>query len=386
MVKRPLDHRSNAFDLLRLAAALTVFWGHQYALSGMPLQLPPHSPDPLQLALFTFFAISGYLNTTSLLRSRDPRTFLVSRALRIYPALIVCTLFMVSLGAVVTTMPIADYVSSEPVASFALRNFTLLGGVALRLPGVFMQSAYPGAINGSLWTLPYEVYLYLLLACALPLTAYNSRVIWSALGIATIGAVGFTLLGGVHFKILPGVRVNYLMSFGMAFFVGGVIAVCKGSPKKRLATYAVIGSLAPLALAVGQTVLAYSIAGAMIAVLIGKLRLPGWMNPRRDLSYGIYIYAFPVQQLVVSLRLNAFWLSFASALALTLVLAVLSHMLIEAPALALKSRLNRRGLTLRRLESRGDRGAARGRLSSYEPFRSGRAETASPFPSGPGRI
>ena len=148
--------RDNSFDLLRLLAAFGVLWSHQFPLLG----LPEPSAQPLAmtigaLSVGTFFAISGYLNTQSLFRGGSLVPFLVRRALRIYPALIVCVGFCIVLGALLTTVSLRDFWSSGHTLLFALKNTTLVAYFSQTLPGVFGGLPYP-QVNGSLWTLPYE--------------------------------------------------------------------------------------------------------------------------------------------------------------------------------------------------------------------------------------
>src|SRR5262249_31359722 len=88
--------------------------------------------------------------------------FMKSRCLRIFPGLAVCLLAMVFLlGPVVTSLPAIQYLTSPELYDFLFRNLTLVD-MHFRLPGVFDDLPQQG-VNGSLWTLPAEFFLYLVL-------------------------------------------------------------------------------------------------------------------------------------------------------------------------------------------------------------------------------
>ena len=324
---------------MRLLAALTIFWAHHYDLSHVAR--PLSTPSLSLVALLTFFSISGYLNALSLLSRRDPRAFLVSRALRIYPALLGCAVFMFCLGAAVTSLEPYEYLRDGQVWTFVVRNITIIGSVSYKLPGVeFPLSLRPNAVNGSLWSLPYEVDLYLLLVGALLLWRYRPHAFFIATGVAIVGVV---LAGSLAHdpKVLPGVRLGYLAMFATAFFAGGLIAACERrgtSPVIPCLAFATIGIVAAVS---DQRTIAYALIVGSIAILIGRLRAPAWLIPKADISYGVYIYAFPVQQVVIGYHLGDFWDGFFIALAATVFLALISYFLIEAPALRLKRRFLR---------------------------------------------
>jgi len=322
---------------MRLLAALTIFWAHQHDLSRVPR--PLSSPDLALVALLTFFAISGYLNTISLLSRRDPRAFLISRALRIYPALLGGAFFMVCLGAVVTNLHLFEYLRSGQVWTFVFRNITLIvSGVSYKLPGVeFPFSLDANSVNGSLWSLPYEVDLYLFLVAALLLCRYGARGVYIAIGAALVGLVLASSLAHDP-KVLPGIRLSYLSQFAIAFFAGGLIAALERRGISAAISCMVCAAVGIIAAVSDQKVIAYAMIVVSIAALIGRLSAPLWMIPKVDISYGVYIYAFPVQQIVIGYQLDSFWSGYFIALAVTVLLAFASHFLIEAPALRLKRR------------------------------------------------
>jgi peptidoglycan/LPS O-acetylase OafA/YrhL len=192
-----LRQHTNTFDFVRLFAASLVVWSHQYALMGLPepmVKVLGHSFGGLGVLIF--FAISGYLNTLSVVRHKSMLTFLIRRGLRIYPGLAVCVLFTVTLGAFVVPN-IKPYFNYQ-LLSFIGKNITLFfGDKAGVSEGVFIGNSYPNALNGSLWTLAYEVKMYVLLAICFAAFRFKPNVLLVILacGISLIGFSAFNDFG-----------------------------------------------------------------------------------------------------------------------------------------------------------------------------------------------
>ena len=326
----PLRTHTNAFDLIWLVAAGLVLWSHQYALLGL------HEPfvDVLGasfggLGVYMFFAVSGYLNTESVAEHRSVPVFLFNRALRIsYPALAVCVVFTVVLGFFAATD--RDAYLSVKLLSYIAKNVTLFSGVKMGVPGVFESNAFPEALNGSLWTLPYEVKMYVVLALCLAATRYNS-----ALPIMVFaGACVITILGTAG--LLPALpRDNFWVVFSTLFLAGSAVAGAKALAGLPVA----IGGLAAVALAfagIGEQILAWQLLLTAIVIAVGCIRMPKQLRLPLDLSYGIYLYAFPIQQLSATLFAD-FWPALVFSAVITFALALLSALFVERYALRLKN-------------------------------------------------
>jgi peptidoglycan/LPS O-acetylase OafA/YrhL len=328
-----LRPHTNAFDLIRLVAASLVLWSHQHALMG----LPEPSIQALQtsiggLGLYIFFAVSGYLNTRSLAQHRSVLVFLSNRALRIYPALVVCIMFSVVLGLFVTT-DLRAYVGPKLV-SYIAKNSTLLFGVKTGVPGVFEANAYPHELNGSLWTLPYEVKMYVVLALCLAAARYNLAMPI----IVFLGAGVITFLAAIG--ILPATpEGSYWLVFSTFFLAGSFLAATQTFANLLSA----VGSLAVVSLVfavVGKHLLAWELGLVAIIITVGCLKPPRGLRLPIDVSYGVYLYAFPVQQLSATLFTD-FWLALTFSVLITFALALMSALFIESYALSFKAKLER---------------------------------------------
>src|SRR4051794_39463760 len=190
------DRRGNNFDALRLLAALSVVFSHSFLIAegteaSEPFVWLTRNQCVLGLmGVFVFFIISGYLVTGSFLRSPAPGRFALRRFLRIYPGLVVNVLVCAFLlGPFISTRPLTAYLADPELSDFLYKGLTLNPG-PMQLPGVlFVDNSVGLLINGSLWTLRYEVMMYLLvlLLGMARLLRLSTAVLLVALGIAAVG-------------------------------------------------------------------------------------------------------------------------------------------------------------------------------------------------------
>ncbi len=331
-----LEGRGNNLDFLRFAAATGVIVSHAFPLGEGAAKAPEPLMDftrgQLSLGLVcvaVFLVISGVLITRSWERKPDVRAYLLARTLRIFPGLAVSLLLTVFvLGAVFTASPLAEYFTSKDTYTFILRNFTLVEPQWM-LPGVFEGNVYPGAVNGSLWTLKYEVGFYLLVL-GLGVTGLLRK---------ELALVGWCVTAGL--SLLHIGRLGFWPNLGLAF--GGGLVLYLWRERVRMSAWIAAGCVLVLVatslLGKGLSI-AMGSCGAYLVVYLAFLpsRLASF-GRHGDFSYGLYIYAFPVQQAVAALMNGAtpWWWNAALAFLPTLLLAVLSWRLVEHPCIRLKS-------------------------------------------------
>jgi peptidoglycan/LPS O-acetylase OafA/YrhL len=340
----PAEARSNNFNLVRLTAAMAVIASHSFPLSGNPVEpLSNYAGITLgTLAVDCFFIVSGFLVTGSALNGSSPARFFAARALRIYPALVVAVLLITfGLGAVFTTLPLSTYYRDPGLGAYVWNAL----GMPLRfnhdaLPGVFTSVPFRGAIAGSLWTLAYEVRMYMVLglvwlALSLDPARRVERLKWFVLIIA-----GVTLTWEFvrHFlSFMP----DYLGHFATMFFLGAFFNFWRAEvwqaafwPALALTAMALTGILGPDTTFVAYTLSLPLTLLCLAIVPAGPVRQ---FNRLGDYSYGVYIYGFPVQQAVAAMIPGVGPLRmFALAAPIALGVAVVSWHLIERPALSLK--------------------------------------------------
>lgn len=329
-------HPANNFDFLRLAAATAVLVSHQFALGGQP--------EPLWLAfswgglgVLVFFAISGFLVAGSWHHDPHAGRFAARRLLRVWPGLAVaCLLVALVLGPLVSPLAASDYFRHPETRHF-LRILGLWSFDA-RLPGVFPGNPVAGSANGSLWTIPVEIRCYLALAALGLVGLMARRALFLAAYLAF--AVWFFFL----LKMGYDNPLRLQLQMGVVFFTAVALFQLREFWQPRPLVAAVAGAvLVPAAWMAGWQELAFTLGLPLAAVLAGSVSTPLVRHAGRwgDVSYGVYIYAYPVQQTVVWLTANQLppVQALALTLPLTLLLAGLSWHLVEKPALRWKDRL-----------------------------------------------
>ena len=326
------------FLLLRLLAASMVIYGHGPAISG-----GRGWPDLIawlgwgtysgELAVDIFFVVSGYMIAGSYLRRGHLFDFLWARALRIYPGYLFCLLVSaVVLGATLTTLPLADYLPSHDTIRYVTKNIELGKGLAWNLPGVFVSNPLSGVVNGSIWTLPAEVRMYLWVAAA-GLLGVLARRRWCNLLIAVLFVCGMFAP-----KYLPLIPLDTFLPLAAYFAAGVLCYVNRESIRFGWWLVAALGALACLLR--HSSLYPFAFGLALIAFVFAFAYATPWHGFNRfgDYSYGLYLWGFPAQQVVAN-----HWPGLAAqsnALAawpLAMVMAILSWHLIEKPALSLKS-------------------------------------------------
>ena len=335
--------RDNNLNLLRAVAATGVLVSHAW-----PIALGEGTVQPLErltgftlgtLCVYVFFVVSGFLIAGSWSRRPDPVRFTLARALRLMPGLAVSlVLVAVVMGPLVTDLPPAAYVADSRVWSFLARNVTL-AFPQYTLPGVFEGNPYP-TVEGSIWTLVHEALCYagvlgagltgLMAPRRLPFALVTFAVAWVALAAAPGIVPG--RLADLHGLSLP-------FAFGMAAWalrdrlpLSGWLAAAGLLAALAVSRLEPSGAGSALPHAAWCAALGY---GALWAAYVpgGRMRL---YNRLGDYSYGIYIYAFPLQGLAVWLfGPMGPWANIAIALPMTIVPSVLSWHLVERPALEL---------------------------------------------------
>ncbi|MBW9118005.1 acyltransferase [Rhizobium cauense] len=331
---------ATGFDYLRVVLAVAVLCIHSFAVSygkvGEVFLFEPPLRGLITFVLPAFFALSGFLVSASLLRTRNVARFLGLRALRLVPALAVeVTLCALLLGPVFTTLPLVSYFSDP---EFLAYFWNIVGHIHYLLPGLFRDNPYYQAVNVSLWTIPYELECYIALtALAVIGVIYRPAVLIAAVVLAHLAVIGRDLWRGAAELPMDGALPGRILL--LSFLAGVVLFICRDHIKVTplRAIVAAIVSFVMLNLPYAPYFAAFPVA--YVTVALGLTRPPKHrFLASGDYSYGIYLYAFPVQQTVAHLfpQHREWYLNIALALPITMLLAIFSWHAVEKHALKLK--------------------------------------------------
>jgi peptidoglycan/LPS O-acetylase OafA/YrhL len=305
VLKDKFNPQSNNFDLIRVVAALVVTFAHTYALNQS-------APDPITLffgyefsgtlSVWVFLVTSGFL----IGRSEEYQTttnFVISRFLRIYPAF----LFAIILESFVIVpiyyeLPLSDYIDNW--LWFHMKNIFLWPQNPF-VPNVFTHLAHP-VINGSLWTIPLELSFYMLLVAAAGLFQ-TARIFYLLVFLASAaGSVALKWYGIGFFSqqpfVLNGINLYQFVVYSTYFWAG----VCMWKYRDKL-----VVSFGGLVIVLLVLFAARNTPIAQIALMIGLpyivvyVATAGTIGTKLhdkigDLSYGIYLYSYPITNSVVS--------------------------------------------------------------------------------------
>ena len=338
LVGKPYPYRGNSLNLFRLVLAAIVLFAHSWYIAGRGTGPHIHEENLGGWAVAGFFVLSGFLITRSRMRT-SAGDYLLHRVARIYPAFVVCLVMTAAvfgpIAAILEHGTLAGYLSTQVTPLQYVWGNLGLAVSSYDIGATLDTVPYPNAWNGSLWTLYYEFLCYLVVWILGALAIFRrslvpavlifvfSILVWMNIDLA--GRLGLDASFTLFFKLLP-------------FFMGGACAyfVIERFGVNR---WIGIGTLAVAALLIGlvpgwggqasSPFLAYGLL--FLATVIPQ---PTWIA-RNDISYGFYIYAWPVQQLV-ALAGGVQWGMLVYILITvvgTVVLAALSWFLVERPCM-----------------------------------------------------
>ena len=343
-----LNNRDNSLNLLRLVFASLVLLMHTFGFIGATNNLPGPIRYLTGLAVPCFFVVSGYLITASALKN-DLKTFFKKRFARIYPAYFVCLIMIILLFA-----PIAYVLQfGFDLGGYITQNPTPIKFLIFNLP-LFLVSPQIGQTltaigintwNGSVWTLIFEFgcYIAIALITKLLINFKKNNLFKTVFGIYLI-----LIIFSIFYPrpdIIPQRNIMNLIVFAVnlfSIFLGGSIIYLI---KDKIVFNIRYTILAFLFCVIVMSTLRYAWATEICAIpmtyiilyISVKLKSPKFIQ-ENDISYGVYIYAWPIQTLIAiilavyGIKCNV-WIYTSICFIITCAFASLSWFLLEKPIL-----------------------------------------------------
>lgn len=333
--------RNNNLNLIRFIAAVSVLISHSY-----PLYYGTPTSEPLlkligrsagEISVDIFFITSGFLITKSFLSRLSMKNYLWSRLIRIYPGLwFVLALTLIVFIPISHPATYKDIILSSDAAFYIVKNAIMIARPTYVIDGAYEDVPYAGAINGSLWTLPWEIYCYIFVAMGILTIQKIFKNSWPKFYLLGV-LVALTYTLGADLNVI---EHNKKIVIVIAFYVGSLYYIYRESIMMKNTYFITAVIIMLINFFTMKSVLAYILTLPYILLYIayipkGKIRQ---FNNFGDYSYGIYIFAFPVQQSVISMIPNIGFPAYTIlSLAITLVFAWISWRYVEERSLKLKN-------------------------------------------------
>lgn len=337
----------NNFDVLRILFAWFVIISHSYVLNGQG------ATDPLAnitdnylvfsyIGVKGFFIISGYLIFQSLQRSKSIGEYLIKRILRIFPGLFVVlalTLLFVYFIYPHSTIP---YLFDPEIYKYFLGNLSLFMP-HFYIRGVF-EHQFTNAINGSLWTIEFEFLFYVILLIVFPIRKNIKYTRFTLIALICLFTIGNMYFQTSLFTITKPVNLGLTFELGSFFMMGSFMACFEWDAipnKPTLLIGAIILFLLTVVFKLNHTFLAFSLTIIILGIGKRKSTIASLTHKYLgDPSYGIYLYAFPLQQIIIYYVHPSTLTLFITSSIGAFILGYLSWNLVEKKALKYKQKFS----------------------------------------------
>ncbi len=351
------DARENNINATRLMASIMVLAGHMAVLTAAPIPTLLGVPVHI-LGIKIFFLLGGYLITKSWLNDPHPIRYAVKRIFRLLPALILFTLLAIFVvGPIFTTLSVKEYFSN-PITWKYLKNILLK--ISFSLPGVFAENTVSSAVNGSLWSLPIEALMYILVPVMLVICQMKNKtkksqqnVIVFVVAVCLLRLAQLTFFSSWSFIV-------YETDLGLAlvnapfYFIGCIFTqqwVRKYLNTQVAMLLLLLCSCLQMDILKSEILMFFILPYFVFSFVLAPQPIFKNTFKNFEVAYGVFLYGFTVQQCVIVLFLRiGMQLSYSMLLLISFVITVtvawISNRLVEIPAQKLCKRILEKRLSM----------------------------------------
>lgn len=337
ILKDVSEGKNNNLNVIRFIAAAMVVFGHSYALGSAvsdPLsRLTSGQLDFGSLAVSTFFFFSGFLINKSVCKSKSAYSFFAARCIRIFPCLaaivFICAFV---LGGIVTQCNRAEYFMNIHTYEYLLNSIFILRH---QLPGVFENNIFNSTVNGSLWTLPVEFICYIICYIAWKIKLSDKKIMKYTIPLFVIAYIALSALLSKIPLLYSTLRPCGMFYMGMLFYTYREYIRIKF-------TYVIL-CIIGLILSIYLHIFNYAVFIFMPYILIyaafGTNRKFDGFGRNHELSYCMYLCAFPIQQTITMAFGGSVspYINFLLGMPFIILAAFILNIFIEKPCARLKS-------------------------------------------------
>ncbi|GEJ47038.1 acyltransferase [Chryseobacterium sp. ON_d1] len=292
------DITKNNFDFIRVLLAFIVFIGHLGALSGSD-QLTILTYSPVEVAVFSFFIVSGFLIARSYERSSSLKSYAKKRFNRIVPAYLLVVFLCALLLSLVSTLPFSEYFGNTQVYKYLFWNSIFMNFKAPWLPGVFGNQA----VNGALWTLKIEICFYIAVPLMFLLFGKNNK--YRSLSLIVLYFLSLVYLN--YFEMAGKAALSRQLPGSLCYFIGGMLIYFNFD--KFIKHKNVLFIIAVLTVWIDLIFKIKLFSPIMISIIVlyvaYSFKFLNNFGKYGDFTYGIYIFHFPIIRVFATLGLFA---------------------------------------------------------------------------------
>ncbi|RXM52432.1 MULTISPECIES: acyltransferase family protein [unclassified Chryseobacterium] len=288
----------NNFDFIRVLLAFIVFVGHLGALSASEkLSFLTHSP--VEVAVFSFFIVSGFLIARSYERSSSLKSYAKKRFNRIVPAYLLVVFLCATLLSLVSTLPFSEYFSNTQVYKYLFWNSIFLNFKAPWLPGVFGNQA----VNGALWTLKIEMCFYIAVPLMFLLFGKNNK--YRTISLIVLYFLSLVYLN--YFEQTGKAALSRQLPGSLCYFIGGMLLYFHFDKFIRYKNILFIIAIITVWIDLIFEIKLFSpiMISIIVLYIAYSFKFLNNFGKYGDFTYGIYIFHFPIIRVFATLGLFA---------------------------------------------------------------------------------